>query len=109
MAFTKIEHDEILKKIAESGGATDDMLADIQKLRDDYDERIVMENRGEDEGGENWKEKYGELRKKYINRFFATPAEAEKEMKETKKETKEDVKKDSEEVSFDTLFKKREG
>ena len=108
MALTKIEHDDILKKIAESGGETVDMLDDIQKLRDDFDEREGMENLS-DVGGEKWKEKYEELRKKYIDRFFATPAEAEKEMKEAKKETKEDVKKDSENLSFDDLFKKREG
>lgn len=113
MAFSKEEHEGLLKQIAETGGDTENMLDLIQKLRDDYDERIGMENKiQEDEtelGGEKWKEKYEELRRKYIDRFFATPEEAKKDMYEVKEEAKEDVKRDGKKVSFEELFEEREG
>lgn len=39
MAFTKEEHDNLLKEIAMTGGDTPKMLELMQKLRDDFDER----------------------------------------------------------------------
>lgn len=50
------------------------------------------------------REDYEELRRKYIERFFSTPEQA-------KKSQEEDVRKDSksDSMSFDELFKKREG
>lgn len=127
--LSKEEHEGLLRRIAESGGATPDMLDEIQKLRDDYDEREGMLRResetydGEDNPGEevesrgesavdaedvsretndDWREKYEDIRRKYIERFFTTP-------EEVKEEQTEDVKEDGENVSYETLFKRKEG
>lgn len=58
------------------------------------------------EGGEDWKAKYEEndkmWRDKYKERFFTTG-------EEVKKEQEQNVKDDGENVTFDDLFKKREG
>lgn len=42
MAFTKKEHDDLLREIAMTGGDTPKMLELMQKLRDDFDEREGM-------------------------------------------------------------------
>lgn len=46
MAFTKSEHENLLKEIAMTGGDTDNMLKLLQKLRDDFDEREGMLRKG---------------------------------------------------------------
>ena len=86
--------EEILKRIIGDRDLTDDMLEDIKKLKDSWDEQ-----RGE---AETWKAKYDELRGKYIDRFFTSP-------EEVKHDTEEDVKEDGEVKSFDELFDDREG
>lgn len=126
MAMTKDEHEALLRRIAETGGATPEMLDDIQKLRDEYDEREGMLKRyGETYDGENreredsapegrrdgdkeevsredidWRGKYEEIRKKYIDRFFSSPEKA-------KEEQEEDVTKDGESMTYEELFKER--
>lgn len=138
MAFTKEEHENLLKEIAMSGGDTDNMLKLLQKLRDDFDERegelrsrgetadktdpateeekkeIVEDSKEDDrkDGGlrrdpmEGYvsQSEYDALRKKYIDRFFGGARDAIEN-------TEEDVKKDenSDEITYDGLFKKREG
>lgn len=119
MALSKEEHDNILRKISETGGFTADMMDEIQKLRDDYDEREGMlkkygetkdktiNDRDKDEiktDGEkiiNWKSKYEDLKKEYYDRFFTTTAS------EAKKEQDIDIKEDGEDLSFEELFEKR--
>lgn len=128
MSMTKEEHDALLRRIAETGGATPEMLDDIQKLRDEYDEREGMLRRyGERYDGENrerkereesppeerekdldgvdredidWRGKYEEIRKKYVERFFSSPEQA-------KEEQNEDVTKDGETMTYEELFKER--
>lgn len=82
--------EEILKRIIGDRDLTDDMLEDIKKLKDSYDEQQGMAN--------HWKTKYDDLRGRYIERFFTTP-----------EQVKEDVKEDGEVKSFDELFDEREG
>lgn len=85
---------DILRRVMESGGLTDDMEKDIGRLRDDFDEREgilrkygevydgedrdeydyverereITEPSGED--GRDWKSEYESLHKRYMNRFF---------------------------------------
>lgn len=42
MAYTKEEHENLLREIAETGGDTPTMLELLQKLRDDFDDREGM-------------------------------------------------------------------
>lgn len=109
--MTKEEHDGILKKLSETGGFTADMLDEIQKLRDEYDEREGELNRyreGEKErdDGEDWKKKYTDLEGKYKERFWRrdeTPLEhAENDLAEDKRETRE------EKIHIDDLFDKED-
>lgn len=86
--------DEILKRIIGDRDLTDDMLEDIKKLKDSWDEQ-----RG---AAESWKAKYDDLRGKYIDRFFTSP-------EEVKRDTEEDVKEDGEIKTFEELFEDREG
>lgn len=86
--------EEILKRIIGDRDLTDDMLEDIKKLKDSYDEQQGMAN--------NWKSKYDDLRGRYIERFFTSPGQI-------KDDTEDDVKKDGELKSFDELFDDREG
>lgn len=49
MVFNKKEHDDLLKEIAMTGGATPKMMELLQKLRDDFDERAgMLRKEGED-------------------------------------------------------------
>lgn len=151
MAFDKKEHDDLLKEIAVTGGATPKMMELLQKLRDDFDdragmlrkegedrdrrdpegareeaERIREESRRDDreDGGERrraygfdrredvvsreefdkLREDHERLKREYVERYFSTPEEAIRE-------EKEDVRKDDDvkDMSFDDLFKDREG
>lgn len=86
--------EEILKRIIGDRDLTDDMLEDIKKLKDSYDEQQGMAN--------HWKAKYDDLRGRYIERFFTSP-------EQIKEDTEEDVKEDGEVKSFDELFDEREG
>lgn len=86
--------EEILKRIIGDRELTDDMLDDIKKLKDSYDEQQGMANQ--------WKSKYDDLRGRYIERFFTSP-------EQVKEDTEEDVKEDGEVKSFDELFDEREG
>lgn len=106
MALIKEEHENLLRAIAETGGATDNMLELIQKLRDDYDEREGMLKRYEEDKDktvefnvDDWVKRsdYDELRRKYLDRFFG------KEVEEIKDEEKEpDVK------TIDDLFERKD-
>lgn len=121
----KNEVDELIRKIADTGGATDDMMEDLKKLSDEFDEREGELNRYREEkdttegkeevreeGAElvNWKEKYDEMKNRYMDRFFnGTEEEARSRMEATKQSQDEDVTKDGELLTFNDLFKEREG
>lgn len=76
MAFTKQEHEDLLKEIAASGGDTPKMLELMQKLRDDFDER------------EGMLKKLGEKRDSETPE--GTRAEEEKIRDESRKDNEED-------------------
>lgn len=94
MKLSKDEHEKILKVIAEVGELNENLMNDIQRLRDDFS--------GREKGGGEFEEKYNELKKRYIDRFFTDP-------EEVKEETEKDVKRDGTVQTFDELFEKREG
>lgn len=129
--------DKILRRIMETGGLTDDMEKDIQRLKDDFDERegilkrygevydgedrdeydysdrdseSVYTPREEDKIEEDWRGRYEEMKRRYIDRFFGgrDPKDTE-EYKEIMKETEEDVRRDGEKQTFDELLERTEG
>lgn len=77
-------YNSIIRNIIDSGGMTEDMTRDMERLKDELDERNGMLRRygeitdNEDggaiftakDGGENWRGKYEEMRKRYYDRFF---------------------------------------
>jgi hypothetical protein len=126
---------KILRRIMESGGMTDDMEEDVRRLQDDFDERegilrkygetydgedrdeyefserdgtSIYTPREEDKLADDWRIKYEEMKKRYLDRFFGTD-EIEDEYFETMRKTREDVKRDGEPQSFDELLERVEG
>lgn len=126
---------KILRRIMESGGMIDDMEEDVRRLQDDFDERegilrkygetydgedrdeyefserdgtSIYTPREEDKLADDWRIKYEEMKKRYLDRFFGTD-EIEDDYFETMRKTREDVKRDGEPQSFDELLERVEG
>lgn len=130
--LTKTGMDKILRRIMETGGLTEDMERDIDRLRSDFDEREGMlrrygetydgedldeyEWRGRDDESredsdrddEDWRGRYEEMRQRYLDRFFGGRDEGE-EYREIMRETEEDVRRDGEPQTFDELLERTEG
>lgn len=114
----KEEFMNILEKVSETGGFTEEMLDDLQRLKDDFDERegelkhyretadktVYTDDDVMDKDGVRWREKYDNMVKRYKARFFGSFTEA-------KEEQMEDVKEDDKSTfkTFDELFSDREG
>jgi hypothetical protein len=127
--LTKTGMNKILRRIMESGEMTEEMERDISRIQTDFDERTgylsgfgevqdgddideynfaVRETAPPENGGEDWKEKYTDMRKKYMDRFFGN-AQTETETEEIVLEQEEDIKRDGEPQTFDELLEKVEG
>lgn len=131
--LTRTGIDKILKRIYETGGMTEDMEKDIERLRADFDEREgILKRYGETYDGEDKdeyefedkdldrtssmnstedmvsREEYEKLRKRYIDRFFGG-REYRDETDDILRETKEDVERDGEKQTYEELFERREG
>lgn len=133
--LTRTGMNKILRRIMESGGMTDDMEEDVRRLQDDFDERegilrkygetydgedrdeyefserdgtSIYTPREEDKLADDWRIKYEEMKKRYLDRFFGTD-EIEDDYFETMRKTREDVKRDGEPQSFDELLERVEG
>ena len=133
--LTKTGLNKILRRIMETGGMTPDMEEDIQRLRDDFDEREgILKKYGETYDGEDadeyefngrdtdtvytpkeeekdaneWKRKYDDMKSRYLDRFFGGVDNAEN-FEETMDETREDVERDGDPQSFDELLERVEG
>lgn len=130
--LTRSGMEKILRRIMDSGGMTEDMENDIERLKDDFDEREgILKRYGEtydgedrdeydyserddiniytpDEEEKDWKQEYDNLKERYMNRFFGT-SDVKEEFNETIEETKEDVKRDGTVQSFDELLERTEG
>lgn len=123
--LTKYGMNTLLRRIMETGGMTEDMEKDIQRLKDDFDEREGILRRygevydGEDrdeydytekENKKDWESEYRTLEKRYLDKFFgegANPSETSYEEIMNDQET--DVKRDSEPQTFDELLFNVEG
>lgn len=130
--LTRSGMEKILRRIMESGGMTEDMERDVERLKDDFDEREgILKKYGETYDGEDrdeydyserddiniytpkeeekdWKQEYDNLKERYMNRFFGT-SDVKEEFDDTMEETKEDVKRDGTVQSFDELLERVEG
>lgn len=133
--LTKTGMNKILRRIMETGGLTPDMEEDIQRLRDDFDEREgILKKYGETYDGEDmdeyeytgrdtdeiytpkeeekdakdWRTKYEEMKARYLDRFFGV-VDNDKNFEETMDETREDVERDGEPQTFDELLERVEG
>ena len=130
--LTRSGMEKILRRIMESGGMTEDMEQDIERLKDDFDEREgILKRYGETYDGEDrdeydyserdginiytpkeeekdWKQEYDNLKERYMNRFFGT-SDIKEEFDDTMEDTKEDVKRDGTVQSFDELLERVEG
>ena len=124
--LTKTGMNKILRRIMETGGLTPDMEEDIQRLRDDFDEReSILKKYGETYDGEDadeyeytpkeeekdaeeWRTKYEEMKARYLDRFFGG-VDNDKNFEETMNETREDVERDGEPQTFDELLERVEG
>lgn len=121
----------LLRRIMESGGLTEDMEKDIQRIKDDFDEREgILKRYGETYDGEdtdeyeyagrdsesvytpdeenkiNWEYEYKNLKEKYLNRFFGGGTETTP--KAAIEAQTEDVVEDGEPKSFEELLEKVE-
>ncbi len=130
--LTRSGMEKILRRIMESGGMTEDMERDVERLKDDFDEREgILKRYGETYDGEDrdeydyserddiniyttnveekdWKQEYDNLKERYMNRFFGT-SDVKEDFDDTMEETKEDVKRDGTVQSFDELLERTEG
>lgn len=130
--LTRSGMEKILRHIMESGGMTEDMEKDVERLKDDFEEREgILKRYGETYDGEDqdeyeysgrddvniytpreeekdWKKEYDDLKTRYMDRFFGT-SEVEKKFNDTIEETEEDVKRDGEVQTFDELLERTEG
>lgn len=104
-----LSKDDFISRISERLGEdnSDETLTLIEDVTDtlnDYEERLSSED------NEDWKSKYEELdaswRKRYRERFFKPETTPEEVKNEQEKDVKDDSKED---VTFDDLFKEREG
>lgn len=132
--LTKTGMNKILRRIMETGGMTPNMEEDIQRLRDDFDEREgILKKYGktydsedmdeyeytgrdtseiytpkeEEKDAKEWRTKYEEMKARYLDRFFG--GVENKDFKETMEETREDVERDGEPQTFDELLGRVEG
>lgn len=130
--LTRSGMEKILRRIMESGGMTEDMERDVERLKDDFDEREgILKRYGETYDGEDrdeydyserddinvytpkeeekdWKQEYDDLKERYMNRFFGT-SDVKDEFDDAMEDTKEDVKRDGTVQSFDELLERTEG
>lgn len=130
--LTRSGMEKILRRIMESGGMTEDMERDVERLKDDFDEREgILKRYGETYDGEDrdeydyserddiniytpkeeekdWKQEYDNLKERYMDRFFGT-SDVKDEFDNTMEDTKEDVKRDGAVQSFDELLERMEG
>lgn len=118
MAMSRDEYMQLLEKIADTGGFTESMLDDIQRLRDDYDERMgelerYKETKDEvrytdddvmDSDGVKWSEKYDDMVRRYKARFFGSFEEAKESQSEDVVEDESSTFKD-----YGELFDNRNG
>lgn len=127
--LTKTGINKILRRIMESGEMTEEMENDISRIQSDFDERTgylsgfgevqegedideydytVTETAPPENDSEDWKTKYNDMRKKYMDRFFGN-TQIDDETDKIVLEQEEDIKRDGEPQTFDELLERVEG
>ena len=127
--LTKTGINKILRRIMESGEMTEEMENDISRIQSDFDERTgylsgfgevqegedideydytVTETAPPENDSEDWKTKYNDMRKKYMDRFFGN-TQIDDETNKIVLEQEEDIKRDGEPQTFDELLERVEG
>ena len=128
--------DKILRRIMESGDINEEMSNDIQRLRDDFNERTsYLERLGTVYTGDDvdeyefainensnvytpaertdidnsWEMRYNELKKQYLDRFFGGVEQEGVDIQEIMDDTVTDVQRDGEPQTFDELLDRTEG
>lgn len=123
---------KILRRIMETGGLTPEMEEDIERLKNDFDEREgILKKYGEVYDGEDkdeyeytgrdtdtvytpseeeneWRTKYEDMKQRYLDRFFGG-AQDSGEFEQIMNETENDVERDGEPQTFDELLERTEG
>ena len=105
-----LNKEQFLARLQERIGedTSDEAMTFIEDMTDTFND---METRSNGQSDEQWKKKYDELdkswREKYKARFFEGSAGTNPAT--VIKEQKEDIIDDGNEISFDDLFKEREG
>lgn len=89
--LTRKGFESLMARIMETGGLSEDMEKVLERLKDDFDEREgILLKYGESYDGESdeyefsgkvsedsseWENKYNDLKKRYIDRFFSKEKE----------------------------------
>ena len=134
--LTSAGMDKILRRIMESGDINEEMTNDIQRLRDDFNERTsYLERLGTVYSGDDvdeyeftinensnvytpaertdidnsWEMRYNELKKQYLDRFFGGVEQEGVDIQEIMDDTVTDVQRDGEPQTFDELLDRTEG
>ena len=134
--LTSAGMDKILRRIMEYGDINEEMSNDIQRLRDDFNERTsYLERLGTVYTGDDvdeyefainensnvytpaertdidnsWEMRYNELKKQYLDRFFGGVEQEGVDIQEIMDDTVTDVQRDGEPQTFDELLDRTEG
>lgn len=134
--LTSAGMDKILRRIMESGDINEEITNDIQRLRDDFNERTSYLERlgtvytGDDvdeyeftinensdvytpaertDNDNSWEMRYNNLKKQYLDRFFGGVEQEGVDIQEIMDDTVADVQRDGEPQSFDELLERTEG
>lgn len=114
---------DLMRRIAETGGLTPEMERDLEKVKDEFDERegelaryreryngedASPEEKAEDDRVERseyekLKGDYEDLRTRYRERFWGRVSE------DVIEDTEKDVKRDGEVQTYEDLFERKEG
>ena len=119
MAMTREEVDTIVKRIAETGGFTDEMMEDVKKLKDELDEREGLLASYSEGMKEDWKSKFEEadrvradferkyldMRDRYVNRFFNGSDEPVQNVSRETMVTEDEEIEDESDYRLDDMFK----
>ena len=100
--LTKDEFISILTNVSEKVGDSEEVMNDLKRIQEDFDERVEKAAEAFDVDGVSYKEKYDNVQRRYRERFFTSS-------EEVKEDQYEDIKKDSSKLTFDSLFSNREG
>lgn len=102
--MTKSEVYEVLKRLLGDNDPTSDMAKDIRLLKDELDEREGMlekYRKESDDDNNDWKRKYYDLKKEYVDRFFGIIDESKEDKDDSKTEEIE-----INEIKIDDLFER---